>query len=96
MALMNIPDETIPVVSTGNFKGQILEVFLYEVTKRATVIIQIGHKPSGQPFKQIGDRKKIMTFHDTAGDTSYTDFRTALLAGGASAKAYLESRWGDF
>ncbi len=103
MADFAIPDETIPAVTTGNFKGQIVSVSIHELHEIMKVVVWIGYRQEGD-FDQIGNRGKKFLFRNVPEDvergipedTSFTDARAALLSGGAAFVTYLLSRWEDF
>ncbi|MCP3966626.1 MAG: hypothetical protein GY718_09795 [Lentisphaerae bacterium] len=103
MADFAIPDEIIPEVTTGNFKGQVVSVGIHELHELMKVVVWIGYRQGGT-FVQIGNRGKKLLFKNipedveagTPEDTSFTDARTALLSGGAAFVAYILSRWDDF
>ncbi len=99
----DVPDEVIPVVASGDFKGKVTSTIDDDENSIAKVKVDIGYVSGG--FKQIGNRRKVLVFKDITDDpetpedetsTLYTEFIAAYKGTNAALKAFLSLHASDF
>jgi len=91
---INLPDEVIPVIASGDFKGKVRKIIIDEEDSIAIIKIDVGHVDGG--FKQVGDRRKVLRFTSENGSTLFDDFITAYKGTNADQKAFLALHAPDF
>ncbi len=99
----DVPDEVIPVVASGDFKGKVTSTIDNDEESIAKVKVDVGYVDGG--FKQIGNRRKVLIFEDITDDpatpenetsTLYTEFIVAYKGTNAALKAFLALHAPDF